>query len=151
MLDPRGGTEIVQVSQSRLRFDNGLDELACLRLSPRGLLRWYARCCNTPLGNSLSNPKLSFIGLIHSCMDPASLERDFGSRVADVNTDTALGDPKPRRTGLVPTMGRMLAMVLTDRISGRDRRSPLFTGEGKPIAEPHVLGKAEVDALKRTA
>lgn len=148
VLDPRGGTEIVQVSQSRLRFDSGIDELACLRLSPRGLLRWYAGCCNTPLGNTLATPKVSLIGLIHSCMDQESLERDFGSGVADVNTDTALGDPKPRQSGLVPTIGRILVVMMKDRVSGRYRSSPLFTGEGKPIAKPRILSKAEVDALK---
>jgi hypothetical protein len=148
VLDPRGGTEITQVSQSRLHFDSGLDELACLRLSPRGLLRWYARCCNTPFGNTLPNPKVSLVGLIHSCMDRASLDQDFGRHVADVNTNSALGDPKPRQNGLSRTIGRFLIMVTKDLVSGRYRRSPLFTGEGRPVVEPHVLGKADVAALK---
>lgn len=148
VLDPRGGTEIIQVSQSRLRFDQGLEQLACLRLSPRGLLRWYARCCNTPLGNTLPNPKVSLIGLVHSCMDHASIDRDFGSQVADVNTNSALSDSRPRQSGLARTIGRFLVMMAKDRVSGRYRHSPLFTGDGKPIADPYVLDRAKVDALK---
>lgn len=151
VLDPRGGTEIIQVSQSRLRFDQGLEQLACLRLSPRGLLRWYARCCNTPLGNTLPNPKVSLIGLVHSCMDHASIDRDFGPQVADVNTNSALGESRPRQSGLARTIGRFLVMMAKDRASGRYRRSPLFTGEGKPVADPHVLERAKVDALKGSA
>ncbi|HRP86966.1 MAG TPA: DUF6151 family protein [Gammaproteobacteria bacterium] len=150
VLDPQGGTEVIQVSQSRLRFDSGLEQLACLRLSPRGLLRWYARCCNTPLGNSLPNPKASLIGLVHSCMDHASLDRDFGGRVADVNTSSALGDSRPRQSGLARTIGRFLVMMSKDRLSGRYRRSPLFTGDGRPVVEPHVLDRTRVDALKRS-
>lgn len=148
VLDAQGGTEIIQVSQSRLRFDTGLEQLACLRLSPRGLLRWYARCCNTPLGNTLPNPRVSLVGLVHSCMDHAAIDRDFGSRVADVNTNSALGDPRPRQSGMARTIGRFLVMVARDRVSGRYRRSPLFTDEGKPVADPHLLDRAEVDALK---
>lgn len=148
VLDAHGGTEIVQVAQSRLHIDSGLDQLACLRLSPRGLLRWYARCCNTPLGNTLPNPKVSLIGLVHSCMDHASLDRDFGDRVADVNTDSALGDPRPRKRGLAGTIGRFLVMTAKDRVSGRYRRSPLFTREGRPVADPQLLDRATVDTLK---
>lgn len=150
VLDTRGGTEIVQVAQSRLHIDSGLDQLACLRLSPRGLLHWYARCCNTPLGNTLPNPKVSLIGLVHSCMDHASLDRDFGDCVADVNTDSALGDSRPRQSGLARTIARFLVMVTKDRVSGHYRRSPLFTGEGRPVVEPHVLDRIQVEALKRS-
>src|SRR5262245_25612243 len=51
-LDAHGGTEIFQMSPAQLEFTAGADRLACLRLTPKGLLRWYASCCRTPIGNT---------------------------------------------------------------------------------------------------
>ena len=150
VLDRKGGTEIVQVSQSRVQIERGLDQLACMRLSPKGLLRWYARCCNTPIGNTLANPSVSVIGLIHTCLDAAILERNFGLSTADVNTDAAIGPGKPTQHGLLSTIGKVLVMVLTDRITGRYRKSPFFSEAGKPVVEPRVLSSDEVALVKRT-
>ncbi|HVL76941.1 MAG TPA: DUF6151 family protein, partial [Noviherbaspirillum sp.] len=82
VLDGAGGTEVIQTLQSRVRFERGHEHLACMRLSPRGMLRWYARCCNTPLGNTLPNHKLAMFGLVHSCVqaEEGSLDRAFGPR-----------------------------------------------------------------------
>ena len=50
----------------------------------------------------------------------------------------------------VQHIGKVLVMVLTDRITGRYRKSPFFSEAGKPIAEPRVLSLDEVARLKRT-
>jgi hypothetical protein len=150
VLDRKGGTEIVQVSQSRVQIERGLDQLACMRLSPKGLLRWYARCCNTPIGNTLANPRVSVIGLIHTCLDAATLERNFGSSTADVNTNAAIGPGKPTQHGLLSTVSKVLVMILTDRITGRYRKSQFFSEAGKPVVEPRILSSDEVALLKRT-
>jgi len=149
VLDAQGGTEIVQVAQSRLQIDTGLDQLACIRLTPKGLLRWYARCCNTPIGNTLANPRVSTVGLIHNCLDSATLDRDLGPVAAEVNTDTANGNPKPRQRGLFRMIVKVLAMAITDRVSGRYRQSPLFSQAGRPVVEPRVLAVDEIAELKR--
>src|SRR5688572_12534539 len=54
-LDAHGGTEIYQMSPARLEIIDGADRLACVRLAPKGLLRWYAACCRTPIGNTLAS------------------------------------------------------------------------------------------------
>lgn len=151
VLDFQGGTEIVQVARSRLRFDRGLDQLACLRLSPKGLLRWYARCCQTPIGNTLANPKIPIIGLIHTCLDAAALDHDFGPVSALVHTHSAVGEPKPRQHGFYGAIARCLLMIARDRVSGRYRRSPLFSDTGLPLVAPHLLGKEDVARLRRDA
>lgn len=110
VLDEQGGTEIVQVAQPRLRFIQGEDYLSAVRLSDKGMIRWYASCCGTPIGNTLANPKVSFIGLIHTCLDRARMNQDFGTSVAVVNTDTALGSPKPRQRGLPGVVARLLCV-----------------------------------------
>jgi len=50
ILDERGGSEIIQVLPRNLTFTQGIELLACMRLTEKGLLRWYAACCNTPIG-----------------------------------------------------------------------------------------------------
>lgn len=148
MLDAHGGTEIVQVAQSRLRFDQGADRLATVRLSERGMIRWYAACCGTPIGNTLAAPGAAFIGLIHNCLQRERMDDDFGARVAIVNTDTALGTPKPQQRGLAGAIGRFIWIVVTQRIGAKYRQSPLFDAAGRPRVEPTILSAAELARLK---
>src|SRR5690606_9597699 len=54
LMDAHGGSEIIQVGPSSVTFDRGADELKGVRLGPKGLFRWYASCCRTPLGNTLT-------------------------------------------------------------------------------------------------
>ncbi|MBH9576866.1 DUF6151 family protein [Inhella proteolytica] len=149
VLDAQGGSEIVQLTQSRLRWTRGSEHLAALRLSERGMLRWYAGCCRTPIGNTLMNPKLGFIGLLHSCLDRQQLNAAFGTAVAVVNTDTALGQPKPRQRSLGGAILRSLRLMAGERLAGRYKGSPLFTAEGAPVARPQVLAPAELARLKQ--
>ncbi len=69
ILDEAGGTDIVQVTQNDISFMIGIENLACMRLTENGLLRWYAACCNTPIGNTSSNFKIAVIGLVHNWLD----------------------------------------------------------------------------------
>ena len=148
VLDEQGGTEILQVAQSRLRFVQGDDRLAAIRLSDKGMVRWYASCCGTPIGNTMLNPKMSFIGLIHTCLDRAQMNEDFGTDVALSNVDTALGNPKPKQRGLLGVVARFMWIVVTSRVSGRYRKSPLFSGSGLPRVEPKILTAEALANLK---
>ena len=67
MLDAAGGTDIFQMPTGRLKLTAGADALRCLRLSGKGILRWYADCCRTPIGNTVG-PRVPVVGLIHSFM-----------------------------------------------------------------------------------
>ena len=151
VLDARGGTEIVQVCQSRLSFDRGIERLAAVRLTDTGMIRWYAQCCRTPIGNTMPDPKMSFIGLIHSCLAASSLDGDFGPSVALLNTNTALGEPKPRQRGLVGVILKFARLVLASRMRGRYKRSPLYSADGRPVVPPEILAAAELRRLKDAA
>lgn len=148
VLDVHGGTEIVQVAQPRLTFSQGQEHLAAVRLSEKGMVRWYAACCKTPIGNTMINPKVSFIGLIHSSLDRSKMDEDFGSSVAKVNTNAAIGEPKPKQRRLLGVMLRFIGIVLTTRIGGRYRRSQLFNESGGPIVRPTVLTAEDLARLK---
>ena len=148
VLDAQGGTELVQVAQSKLRFLQGEEQLLAIRLSEQGMIRWYTRCCHTPIGNTMASRGGAFIGLIHSCLTPSQLNADFGNRVAKLNTNTALKIPKPQQQGLFRVICCLLSILISERVSGRYLQSPLFNLDGSPRVVPRVLNAAEVSALK---
>ena len=145
-LDERGGSEIIQVLPKNLTFTQGLDKLACLRLTPQGLHRWYTTCCNTPIGNTLGTPKVSFVGLLHNCLeknDPP-LESSFGPIRCWVNPGGAKGDPKPPVAGRGQAIRWFLTKVLRARINGDYKLTPFFRADMKtPIVTPRVLTGSE--------
>lgn len=114
------------------------------------MLRWYASCCNTPIGNTMADPKVSFIGLIHACLDRTRMDQDFGRDVAIVNANTALGDPKPMQRGSLGVIARFLWIVAVARLNGSHRKSALFSGTGSPCVEPRTLQPNELARLKST-
>ena len=142
VLDSQGGTEIVQVAQGRVHITQGLDQIDAIRLSDKGMVRWYTRCCRTPIGNTMNSPGWSFMGLIHTCLAPEGLDQDFGSRVGAVNTGSAIGSPKPKQRGALKAVAIFLRIVISARFNRRD-------SSGTPITTPRVLQAAEVEKLKR--
>jgi hypothetical protein len=146
VLDPRGGSDIVQIAPRQLTLTAGTESLACMRLKPKGLLRWYAACCNTPIGNTLATPKVSFVGLLHNCLEGSgeSLDAVFGPVRAWVNTESAKGSPKPVTRGLSSSVLWLLRTVVKARFNGDYKRTPLFRVDtGLPIVAPQVLSSDE--------
>jgi hypothetical protein len=151
MLDPQGGTEIVQIAQFRLRFLQGTEHLAAIRLSKTGMIRWYATCCGAPIGNTMADPRGGFIGMIYTCLDQTRISQDFGANVATFNTQTAMGEPKPKQRGVFGVLARFLWIVITTLLSGRYKHSPLFDDAGSPRVTPRILNPEELENLKRAA
>lgn len=148
VLDAQGGTEIVQVSQARLRFVQGRENLAAVRLHEHGMVRWYAACCKSPLGNTMRNPKMAFIGLIHSALDRASIDKDFGAVTAWMETQSALGEAKPAQKGVLPVVLRFICLTLAARLSGSHKQSPLFAAEGRPFVQAEIVSAERLKNLK---
>jgi len=153
VLDPLGGTDIVATHSRYVRFTAGTSVLACMSLSPRGLLRWYASCCNTPVANTPRSGKLPYAGLVHSCLTQVQpLEPTFPPVQMGVNRKSALGPP-PHRGGPA-VIARFAAMVLrlaAARLTGSYRRSPFFDAAGAPVAPVRVPPKAEIDVARQAA
>lgn len=153
ILDERGGTSIVQTLPANISFTEGIENLSCMRLTENGLLRWYAACCNTPIGNTLPTPNLSFIGLVHTCLsfDPTPLDEAFGPIRMVVHTQSAIGEQKPTSIGALPGTLRLLGMMLKARLDGRYNQTPFFSIESKtPIVVPKVLTEEELKTVKHT-
>jgi Family of unknown function (DUF6151) len=150
ILDDRGGSDVIQTLPKHVTISRGIEALACMRLTSKGLLRWYAGCCKTPIGNTLSTPKISFIGLLHSCLthSDTSLDDAFGPVRAWVNTNGAKGSTKPKVVGRAKTIGWFIRTTLRARIDGDYRHTPLFlTGTQVPIVAPRVLEHIELDKV----
>lgn len=151
VLDEQGGTEVLQVAHSRLRFTQGIDQLAAIRLSDKGLVRWYAQCCKTPIGNTMVSPKMAFIGLVDTCLDSTRLDADFGADIAVANVGTALGAPKPKQRGIAGVIARFLSILVAARVSGSYKRSSLYDASGALRVEPKVLSADERAQLSDAA
>lgn len=147
VLDPQGGTDIVATLQQHLRFTEGTETLACLSLTEKGLLRWYASCCSTPIGNTARDPKLSYLGLVHSCLAPdsAALNAAFGPSNIAISTQQAKGQVKSSALAMLTGTAHIIGTVLWARINGSWKRSPLFRQpDSQPVVTPRVLSPEEL-------
>lgn len=68
VLDELGGTEIFQVNSNQVVIEKGQENIRCLKLSPKGTSRFYAKCCDTPIAN-MASLKISFAGIVHNFID----------------------------------------------------------------------------------
>lgn len=136
ILDVLGGTDVVATQARDVRFTSDTRSLACLSLSPRGLLRWYAACCRTPIANTPRDWRLSYAGLVHTCLATAApIERSWPKVQMRVNTQGASG-PVPHMgwTQYLP-MSLFVPRMLGSRLSGAYRETPFFDQRGAPRAE----------------
>lgn len=151
-LDAAGGTEVAATLPAAVRFDSGLEHLACMSLSPKGLYRWYASCCRTPVGTTPRDPRTSYVGLIRACLDvsPEQMDRELGPVRSHVNTASAT---KPVTSGGVATFGvvaRVGLMLLKARLGGGYRDNPFFEPRSRtPVKPVQVLSLEERKALTR--
>jgi hypothetical protein len=153
ILDDLGGTEIIQTLPRHVTFSRGVDSLACMRLTENGLLRWYANCCHTPIGNTPANPRLSFVGLVHSCLRAPGVDFDraFGPIHMRVNTKSARPGAAPKQVGVSSTVLRFVVQLVKSRVDGSYRITPFFdANRGTPIATPRVLSREELDRIRTT-
>jgi hypothetical protein len=151
LLDANGGTDIVQVAPASLTFVQGRDKIAALRLTPKGLYRWYARCCNTPVGNTLS-PSLPFVGVVAQAFegDGQSPDALFGRPVSAILGKFAIGDVPPKARGMsFSLLLRVLRLMLGWRLTGKTWPHPFFErGSSAPLYPIIVLSREQREALR---
>lgn len=150
VLDPLGGTEVAATLPAAVRFDEGLEHLACMSLGPKGIYRWYASCCRTPIGNTPRDPRTSYVGLVRACLDApdAELERRLGPLRCRVETQSAAGPVKTSGLGTAWAVGKIGTMIVKARLGGGYRENPFFRpGTSEPVKAPQVLSLEERKAL----
>ena len=140
-LDEFGGTEIYQTSQSQIKIESGHENLKSLKLTSKGLTRWYTSCCNTPVANTMG-ASLPFCGIIHSFTDIPDRDKTLGNVRAYCQTQHAIGMPDHPKSHPKFPVGltlRILRQILQWKIQGKQRPSPFYDEDGYPISEPLIL------------
>lgn len=142
ILDEYGGTEVFQMPPADVKITQGAEQIRCIRLTPKGLHRWYTACCRTPIGNTLSAGG-PFVGMIHNFMgdDETIRNQHLGPVQGYAHTRFAAPNlPAGRRQG-VPwrLIMRTLSKLLVWKLKGKNRPSPFFDEHGRPVSEPDIL------------
>lgn len=155
ILDADGGTDIFHMTPSQLRIASGGELLRCMRLSERGMLRWFTACCRTPIANTLASARIPLAGVVHCFMDHAA---DGRTRNQVLGPPFASIHGRDARHGLPPHAHPRIPLRMTVRIlrlfarawlGRRHQPSPFFDpATARPIAQPQVLTKAERDRLR---
>lgn len=148
VLNAAGGTDIVHMPPSRLRFTTGADAIRCMRLSNR-VFRWYTECCRTPIANT-AGPRFPVAGLIRCFVHDEANGRSW---------DEVLGPPRCRifeRSAIAPLPPnappppsfRLFAQrgssLLGWWLRGLGRPTPFFDSvTSAPLSAPHLLTPSE--------
>ena len=75
ILDDAGGTALYQSRCARLEFARGSERLACLHLTDKPTLRWYAMCCDTPMFNTYATGRIPYVTTILANCEAAGRDR----------------------------------------------------------------------------
>ena len=142
VLNEFGGTDIIQFPPSVIHIKEGAEQIRCLRLSENGLNRWYAGCCNTPIGNT-AGPSWPFIGVINSFIAPAQdVDTLVGPSLGALHINGATGRLTAQMKGPNSTNKIVLIFLrklLTWKLKGMTSPSPLYNNKGEPIVTPEVV------------
>ena len=141
-MDAHAGIEIVQVASGNISVVKGLDQVEALRLTPRGVYRFYAGCCGTPLFSTAPAESWPVSGMPAAVMDAdaATRERVFGP-VEFVPFKSGMVGVAPKRKGVVRQMARLLGQMRAAKRMGR-AGSPVWK-DGEPVVDPRLITEEE--------
>lgn len=150
VLNPQGGTDIIALLPAAVEFTSGRDQLVCLSLSERGILRWYTGCCDTPIGNTPRSSKIAYLGLIALCLP--GLETAYGPAKIALHTESASGEVKATPVASFLGVFRIMSGLLAARLGAKSKSNPFFSSDSnQPLAKPRVLSLTEREALSSPA
>jgi hypothetical protein len=131
-----------------LSFTQGQHHIVGLQLKPNGLYRWYAKCCNTPVGNTLT-PRIPFVGLLASVFEPR-LDDAVGAPSGAIFGKCVVGGPPPGSTGTnLPLVVQVIRRLLGWWLGRRTWPHPFFSREtGATLYAVTVLSPERREALR---
>ncbi len=134
-----------------MRIDTGRDQLACVHLTDKPTLRWYAKCCGMPLFNSYATGKIPYITTQLAACDPETRQAIVGPSRGHLFTQDGIGDISALpKMSMATLMRRFFPRMIKDIVSGDRRRCALFDAETlQPIAKPHRLTVEERETLRQ--
>jgi hypothetical protein len=146
--DPRPGpVGLFLTTPDRVVLHSGADRLAVLKLGPRSSTwRWYASCCNAPLGNTGPRPGFPFASI---CTARISDSAALGPVRSEAFVPQPGGGTKHRHIGRFAV--HLLKGALATRLSGRWKDTPFFdAATGSPKGPVRSLSAAERAALPQS-
>ncbi|MDK1288558.1 DUF6151 family protein [Pseudoalteromonas umbrosa] len=139
ILNEYGGSDVFQVSASQLIFTHGIEEIACLTVTRQGVHRWFAKCCNSPLGNTM-NAHWPLVGLLHSCIEE-DLDEVVGLPSGSVFCKFASAEIPAEIKGPWShnrVVANLVLKLVLWRLLRKNSPSPFYR-QGKPLVEPYCL------------
>ena len=140
-LPPHGGTELIQTTPDGITITAGVDQLAIQQLSPKGICRWYAKCCNTPMFNTLQRKTLPFAGIVVHPKETEQVAKTMGPIWGHAFTASApAGGGAPSEDRQMMRIGAgIVGRMLKTYLSGRSGQNPFLTEDKEWITTPTVL------------
>jgi Family of unknown function (DUF6151) len=141
VLGTAGGTSLFQCRCARMRLKKGRDKLACIHLTEKPTLRWYAACCSTPLFNTYANGRIPYVTTLVINCDKRRRGELLGPAIGHLFTNEATAElGNVPRMSMAKLMRRFFRRMIMDLVSGDRRRSELFDPVTlEPIVRPQRL------------
>ncbi|NNU16949.1 hypothetical protein HK107_11525 [Parvularcula sp. ZS-1/3] len=152
VLNEKGGADIYQTLPHRMSFLTGTEHLKAVRMTDGRLVRWYAGCCNTPIGSTADTPDMPIIGFLAHPFLRANGEladHAFGQTRGALFGKEAWSPPEGKKASLPGMVLTFMARVIGARLSGKTGPNPFFDEAKQPLAEPRLISpeeRAEIDA-----
>lgn len=137
------GVDLLQIAPANMHFVHGTEHLAAMRLSPRGLVRWYASCCDTPLAATMPGRAIPFAGLLIETLHSTDHVRRVSTHGFLKNAD---GTTRHKNIGRL--VRGLVSRTFAAYTSGTAKMTPFRDPDsGALIVEPEVIGKARKAAI----
>ena len=155
LLDQNGGTEVIPAYPQDMKITQGKENLKCVRLSPKGMFRFFTACCRTPIGNTRANsPWIGLFRRVYTAHEPSQLDRVFKSVKSRVFGRFAKGTA-PTGTPATFNFSAMLSVapfLLQGTLFKKFKPSPFFLEDGMtPVVTAYVLSLEERQAARTAA
>jgi hypothetical protein len=150
VLDAKGGADVYQTLPHRVTIEAGAEHLAAVRMTDGRLLRWYTACCKTPIGSTPDIPGVPMIGLLTAPFlwtQGPEAELAFGLSKGVLFPKEAWSAPEGPRASLPGLALAAFGRALGAKLSGKAKRSPFFSDDKRPVAEPRLIEPEERAAI----
>jgi len=143
ILDEYGGSELFQTYPAFMEITAGQDNIGCVQLREKGLYRWHTTCCNMPLANTMTSPKIPFVGVSVKLMqfaDKQKKEELLGRVIMKAFGKYSIGE-MPRDTHPkfpISYIPKILGFMFKGMFGKKNHPSPFFNGK-EPVAKANVL------------
>ena len=130
-LNAQGGSELLQTKPQDVTITKGVEHLVHMHLTPKGPLRWYTRCCGTPMANTLTTRSLPFASFQVHDLEP---KNNLPAFKGVVNLGGATGHVEnAKRASVLALIASILGGAATAYLSGTVKKNPFFDPSGAPI------------------